>query len=276
MESALGFRAADGLSTFASGRTSDLDTPALLHEWRTRPLASRLSPRGGAGEGVVGLRTRLLEEARRERERCLLLSETAQRRQFEHAAVQTDPAAGNATSWSEADDLAQAEAIRTIRMLTERGEPRREGARPLGTGPDVAGDFGQEHGRAQAAWEQVRCLEAELDSKESAIQVLERTLERRDEDLQRAQNEIRKLQQQQAAVELAATPHARLGEYERIRALREQVLELEHQVRLRDAQIAHLARAPKQLQGGLADEASTFCGSDALMSTAPSTVNWSP
>lgn len=190
---------------------------------------------------VATLRDRLLRDARIERQRCLENVEAAERRQLRgvgHVSVQTDPvvildsrsgsplttsalgtssalSAGGgitAATWSHADEEAQAEALRTIQLLGERGSQSRSAEGRLGdleaelraeraSRQELEAQLAHERGRKEAAQQQVLCLEYELDGKEAALQVAERTLEQRDADLQLAQQQLRALQDQVAAAQ---------------------------------------------------------------------------
>lgn len=287
----------------------------------------------------------LLEEARRERERCLsgslsnisssyrnkpetlglsgrgtthpsledsIARGAAYRRPCENASVQTDPlerfdslprlaaptarhsssfgsptaiVAAPSLGWSDADEVAQAEAIQAIQMLSRRAQPGDGDA--VGSAPVQAerrptfSDIRERESRPrESALEQVKCLELELDGKDAVIQALERKLVQRDADAQKAQYEIRRLQLQVEAERSAAKPAPGGSEYERVRALRMQVLELEEQLERKDMQILRVSGAARKQRGPFADEESTLCGSekseDRSVSSVPSTAAWRP
>merc|ERR1712151_878991 len=112
-------------------------------------------------------------------------------------------------AWSAEDEAAQNEAIRTIQLLKESGGQNRRATE--GRMQDLEAELraeqagrqecetqaAHERSRKEAAQQQVLCLEYELDGKEAALQVAERALERRDKDLQLAQQQVHQAQAQQ-------------------------------------------------------------------------------
>jgi len=252
--------------------------------------------------GVVNLRVRLLEEARQQRERCLRNPDSpvreplsARRHFVQDAPVQTEPdvTASAPRGWTQADEDAQAEAIRTIQRLSERGGSIsfREAVRGVeeSVGRQALGlKLAEEQRLSAGARDQVACLEQELDNKESTIRVLEQTLESRDQELRDAQQQVRRLLwlESERARDANMPPGADPIDYERMRALREQVLELECQLHRKDLEIARLSavntrRTPVD-KGALAtDEVSTLSGSERSFahrsgSSAAASCLWGP
>lgn len=188
--------------------------------------------------------------------------------------------AGNAQipSWSAADDAAQAEALHTISLLGTGNSRQSEGRvsaleaelrAERASRQEVDVQLGHERGRKEAVQQQVLCLEYELDGKEAALQVAERTLERRDAELQQAQLQVRSQAQlpggsmafgagapsalgsQAGSMAFSAGPGA--SEDPRTRAMRSQLLERERQLELKDQHIARLLNVLRQGRGGEED-----------------------
>lgn len=182
---------------------------------------------------------------------------------------------GKSTGWSQADEDAQAEAIRTIRMLQARDSAAscRGGLGREDSVEELRKELELERCLRLAAQDQVRCLEFELDNKESAIQVLQTTLEKREQDLQRAQLEVRQFLWQHQDKTASSPTRSGACDYERVRALREQVLELEYQVQIKDMQIERLSGSFKQRRSIQEDELSTLCSSERSTAT-PSNAPW--
>jgi len=248
---------------------------------------------------VTGLRDRLLREARSERARCLEVAEAAERRRAElrgvcHAATQTDPVAfadcshhsssvpttdvgapaapgtGAIAAWSQHDEAAQAEALRAIQMLGQRGSQSRFTESRAGEleaelraeragRQELDAQVTHERSRKEAAQQQVLCLEYELDGKEAALQVAERALERRDADLQHAQLQLRALQEGAAA---QSTLLASNSEEARVKALKSHLVERERQLELKDQHISRLLNVLRQHRSTFVEEDSTVCGSE--------------
>ncbi|CAE8710929.1 unnamed protein product, partial [Polarella glacialis] len=231
------------------------------------------------GGSVIGLRDNLLQAARKERQICLDREEkrrSVELRASRDASTQTDPVSlaserrpsallstgmldmtvstgSSQLGWSRADEEAQSEAVRTIQLLAQRGSSSR------GTEGRVAELEAQlqaersarqeretqqahERSRKEAAQQQVLCLEYELDGKEAALQVAERTLERRDADLQQAQLQLRVMEGGLNTVaSVAAT-----SEDPRLKMLRSQLGERERQLELKDQHIERLLNVLKQ------------------------------
>lgn len=173
---------------------------------------------------IVGLRDRLARAARSDRPRCLDVAEGKNKSSpgaiMQDANTQTDPVAFATVSsavgpslshnsvatgvWSAEDESAQVEALRTISMLVDTSQARAgERATDLeaqlraerASSQELETHCAHERSRKEAAQQQILCLEYELDGKEAALQVAERTLERRDSDLQQAQLQLRSLQE---------------------------------------------------------------------------------
>lgn len=250
---------------------------------------------------VIGLRDRLLREARSERQRCLEVAEAAERRRAElrglcNVAIQTDPVfvmngpgssdASMATAaareaWCETDDLAQTEALRTIQMLgndksnTRQSQSRLEQLEEMlraerAGREELDAQVAHERTRKEAAQQQVLCLEYELDGKEAALQVAERALERRDTDLQQAQLQLRALQEDLDVSSGGGFSAAQ--DDARLRALRAQLAEREQQIEQKDAHISRLLNVLRQHRSVVLEEDSTMCGSDHSMPASMSTV----
>lgn len=236
---------------------------------------------------VSGLRDKLLREARSERARCLEVAEAAERRRAElrgacSVATQTDPVVfapqgssaalptvsvgaptgtlseGTGQVWNTSDDAAQAEALRTIQMLGQRGsrinesratEIEEELRAERAARQELDNQVSHERSRKEAAQQQVLCLEYELDGKEAALQVAERALDRRDAELQQAQLQVR-LRQEGAA----GTTNS---EEIRVKALRQQLAERERQLELKDQHISRLLNVLRQHRSIFVDEDST-------------------
>jgi len=242
---------------------------------------------------VSGLRDKLLREARSERARCLEVAEAAERRRAElrgacSVATQTDPVAfaedgasaalptqsvgaptslreGTVQQWNPEDDAAQAEALRTIQLLGQRGlrlnesratEIEAELRAERAARQELDGQVSHERSRKEAAQQQVLCLEYELDGKEAALQVAERALERRDAELQQAQLQVR-LRQEGAA-------GTTTSEEIRVKALRHQLAERERQLELKDQHISRLLNVLRQHRSIFVEEESTVCHSTDL------------
>jgi len=269
-----------------------ISSPAIAGNCIDDPGCSRR--RSDPIQGVGGLRVKLLEAARKEQERCLQSKENLfrYRRQVEHVAVQTEPvlplsASGSLSSeqrgsgWTQEDDSAQAEAIRAIQALRSRNiadvscEQLRD-------------ELTEEHRLRMEAQDQVRRLEAKLECMESAVKSMEHTLERRDQDWAQmtalAQHQesrtITPPQMNQPLLsstkmgncgnlmqptldtrQLFKTPQgpgdSTADEYGRVKALRNEILELEHHLQMKNLQVARLYGT----QCLDADDASTLCSS---------------
>jgi len=250
---------------------------------------------------VIGLRDRLLREARNERQRFLESAEAADRhrndtRRVNHVGIQTDPVqvtpfgqldvnnntdkAGTVLgAWSQADDQAQREALRTIQMLGEQGHQSRftedrvsdleaELRAERASRQEMDQQVAHERSRKEAAQQQVLCLEYELDGKEAALQVAERALERRDADLQQAQLQLRSLQE--GADQFSS--FAASSDDSRVKALRGQLVERERQLELKDQHISRLLNVLRQHRSIFVEEDSTVCGSERSMTVSTVTT----
>lgn len=230
---------------------------------------------------VIGLRDRLLREARSERQRCLEVAEAAERRRAElrgisSVGIQTEPvflmdgprtdgtgvlsAASGPASWTQSDESAQAEALRTILLLGERGNSSRHAEGRLAqleeelraeraARQELGAQATHEAKGKEAAQQQVLCLEYELDGKEAALQVAERALERRDAELQQVQLQLQT--EQEGLDEYGGGAASSNAAYEdaRIRALRQQLMEREGQLDQKDQHIARLLVVLRQQRG---------------------------
>eukprot|EP00931_Biecheleriopsis_adriatica_P108280 TRINITY_DN82603_c0_g1_i1.p1 TRINITY_DN82603_c0_g1~~TRINITY_DN82603_c0_g1_i1.p1 ORF type:complete len:323 (+),score=77.46 TRINITY_DN82603_c0_g1_i1:91-1059(+) len=220
---------------------------------------------------VIGLREKLLREAREERKRYLDLEETRRKatlitegRSVANAETQTDPVAfassaastkaalgtsalvtGNPSTWSSADEEAQAEALRTIEMLRQRSsknkssemnaqsrasELERELESEKAARQELETKMAQERNWRVAAQQQVMCLEYELDGKEAALQVAERQLEKRGADLDQAQR----------VLDMTTQATAPGSEDFDLRSMRTQLEERNRQLELKESHIQHL------------------------------------
>jgi len=165
-------------------------------------------------------------------------------------------------SWDRNDDAAQAEAIRTLQMLSQRdkqpidqdrvevlqAELRAERQSCRGLDEQLA----QAKINKEAAKQQVLCLEDELDGKEAALQVAQLALDQREEDLKLVRGRLMSLEAASSA--MAPTCDE----------LRARLLERERQLALKDQHISRLlgilAASHRRLGGGEEDK-STACGS---------------
>jgi len=209
----------------------------------------------------IDLRARLLEDARKEWDERLrgIGPGKMPRLNDQHQPKGGDNSEVNG-GWSKADEEAQAEAIRTIQLLVARQAAYPEGhaaSVQQGSLHDMRRQLDQERSLRLAAQDQVRCIELELDNKESAIHVLETTLDQRAQELRHTQIELQHMQQK-AARELLAMQASKSSGYDQVRALREQVLELEYQMQLKDMQIGRLAGNFRR-RPSLGDDISTVC-----------------
>jgi len=199
------------------------------------------------------------------------------------------PFGTQATSgWTAADEAAQAEALHAISLLKQSGTQGQQSEGKLSeleaelrseraSRQEVGAQLAHERCRKEAVQQQVLCLEYELDGKEAALQVAERTLERRDTDLHQVQQQLRKLQEGQqspfgpggggtslafsaglgggdsglgsTAGSMAFSAAAPGGEDPRTRAIRTQLLERERQLELKDQHIQRLLNVLRQGRG---------------------------
>eukprot|EP00930_Biecheleria_cincta_P062972 TRINITY_DN48433_c0_g1_i1.p1 TRINITY_DN48433_c0_g1~~TRINITY_DN48433_c0_g1_i1.p1 ORF type:complete len:268 (-),score=72.36 TRINITY_DN48433_c0_g1_i1:123-926(-) len=214
---------------------------------------------------VIGLKTTLLQQAREERERRLAdRRHSGELRSVLHASTQTDPVSlgtadrrpslratsfgdASAMSWSKEDEEAQAEALRNIELLRQRGS--RAGISDdkkielestvmfqKKNNEDLTGQVAFERSRKEAAQQQVLCLEYELDGKEAALQILERQLEKREAELQQAM----------LALDGIAQGGGHAGGEPQVRALRAQLSEKDRQLELKEQHIAQLLSVLRQ------------------------------
>lgn len=208
--------------------------PSTIQDLATSSLAfSQEAGKVSPSSSVVGLRDRLLREARIERQRCLEVAEAAERRRLElrsssNASAQTDPViiedstSGSASAlgsttlssgvdgsvmrspWGLEDDQAQAEALQAIKMLGSCGSQAQQAEgliRKLEAElqlerqrrREIETNLNSERVRKEAAQEQVLCLEHELDGKEAALQVAERTLDQRETEVNQIHRRLQAL-----------------------------------------------------------------------------------
>jgi len=175
-------------------------------------------PQSGSGTtepSVAGLRDRLLREARQERIRCLQVARASERWRVDDGgaaspaasvttsdcAAQTDPVAVTASgssapldprlaeAWGQSDEDAQMEAIRTIQLLSDKSadtsvtdkriaELEELLNRERASCRELEAAVAREKQTREAIQQQVLCLEAEMDSKESSLQASQRALDR--------------------------------------------------------------------------------------------------
>mmetsp|Transcript_48018 Transcript_48018/g.133994 ORF Transcript_48018/g.133994 Transcript_48018/m.133994 type:complete len:437 (-) Transcript_48018:36-1346(-) len=265
---------------------------------------SAARPIGGTSDvrpSVLGLRDRLVREARNERQRCLDIAEAAERRRAElcgigHVATQTEevflvegpgaspdgmPTSFDFSTWGESDEAAQAEALRTIKLLGARDSFSKESASNVtqleemlraeeAAVVELDAQLVNERTRKEAAQQQVLCLEYELDGKEAALQVAERALEGRDTDLQHAQLQL--LQLQEGLDRSMSDASAQAQGDSQLRALRAQVVEREQLLHQKDQHIAGMLDLLRQHRSLGLEEDSTMCGSDRSMAVSMSTL----
>lgn len=175
----------------------------------------------------------------------------------------------SAGTWTAADDTAQAEALRTISLLGQHGtQGRRNEGRiaeledklrvESASRQEMDAQLAHERNRKEAVQQQVLCLEYELDGKEAALQVSERTLERRDQELQQVQERLRSAQEEPlrppsvvgSAAGSMAFSAAGPGEDPHTRAVRAQLLERDRQIELKDQHISRLLQVLRQSSSG--------------------------
>jgi hypothetical protein len=180
------------------------------------------------------------------------------------------------SGWTHEDESAQAEAIRAIQALRGRNvaDVSVEQIRELHD------ELAEEHNLRMEAQDQVRRLEAKLECMECAVKSMELTLERRDQDWAQMTALAQSPQTNQQSLsptkmgncgnlmqptldarQLFKTPQGpgdgKADEYGRVKALRSEILELEHHLQMKDLQVARLCRIPCLD----ANDSSTLCGS---------------
>jgi len=189
------------------------------------------------------------------------------------------------TGWSQQDDEEQAEALRTIQMLGQRSSQASDSGlktmedqlrRLRRNVAEVQEELASERSQKEAAQQQVLCLEYELDGKESSLQASERNLEKRDQDLQQAQNELRSAKdlgkRGLAGQHISSlVPGSGLAEEQRfplwearVTVMRDQLLERERQMELKDQHISRLLSVLRQHRNfvGDAEASSSPAGGD--------------
>jgi hypothetical protein len=255
---------------------------------------------------VIGLRDKLLREARNERQRCLEIAEAAEQRRTElrgccSVAMQTEPVflldapvdsaapgalLGGKPCWSKSDDEAQAEALRNIQMLGARGHHSRHAEGRLAqleeelrvervARQELEVHLSNEQTRTKQAQEQVLCLEYELDGKEAALQVAEKALERRDRDLAQAQFQARCAQDSYHEPMYAGSLDTTYELEAENRNLRSMLQECDQTIEQKDQHINRLLSALRQQNrnnGIVLEEDSTMCGSENSIPVSMSTV----
>merc|ERR1712113_162795 len=160
-------------------------------------------------------------------------------------------------AWSQDDEAAQNEAIRTIQMLKDGGGQSSKAKDGMiseleaqihaekASVQELEMQVAHERSRKDAAQQQVLCLEYELDGKEAALQVAERTLERREADLQVAQMQLRVVQEGASSG---------VSDDARFKAMRSQLMERERQLELKDQHISRLLNVLRQHRSIFVDE----------------------
>mmetsp|Transcript_87509 Transcript_87509/g.245745 ORF Transcript_87509/g.245745 Transcript_87509/m.245745 type:complete len:312 (-) Transcript_87509:128-1063(-) len=265
-------------SRTASRASSRMRSQGLDDEGDTLSLVSRGLRAGSAHPLVSGLRDRLVQEARNERQRVLEAADAAEHRRAELRGIcsvssQTDPifvmggpgdlpdvsSPAIRSVWSAADEAEHQEALRTIQLLSACSshsqaaecevaqlEERLQAVRVARAKAEVALNY--ERSRKEAAQQQVMCLENELDSKEVALQVAERALENRDADLQQVGAELQQLHSGLVRGFAPATTMVAGAHLERLRA---EVADRERQIHQKDEHIARLTQLLRQPRIGI-------------------------
>lgn len=229
---------------------------------------------------VLGLRDRLLREARSERAAYEQAPAqppygAAARPALREFGVQTEPvviadSAVDAVSsttpalaasggWTAEDEAAQAEALRTIALLGQGGpgpsaaadgrvvELEEQVRAERASRQELEVQVAHERSRKDAAQQQVLCLEQELDGKEEALRAAETELERQRLDLHKAQMQLRSLQEGGGSLSMAATYSSGSGmEDLRLVGLKAQLNERDRQLELKDQHITRLLNVLQQ------------------------------
>eukprot|EP00747_Dinoflagellata_sp_TGD_P184265 gnl/TRDRNA2_/TRDRNA2_39737_c0_seq1.p1 gnl/TRDRNA2_/TRDRNA2_39737_c0~~gnl/TRDRNA2_/TRDRNA2_39737_c0_seq1.p1 ORF type:complete len:258 (-),score=48.86 gnl/TRDRNA2_/TRDRNA2_39737_c0_seq1:16-690(-) len=186
-----------------------------------------------------------------------------------HVGTQTDPvtvrcpdaSAGSTQTWSTSDDANQMEAIRMIQLLGKRGTAQDGGARRAADTEDLirrereackelGTSISQEISRTQAAQQQVLCLEAEMDAKESCIQATERALERKSADVDCLQRQLRILHEGRAARRGSQSEVPNASE----EVLKQQLAEHNRRLEMKDQHIVRLINVLRQHHPGICPE----------------------
>jgi len=208
---------------------------------------------------VSGLRDRLVQEARNERQRVLEAADAAEHRRAELRGIcsvssQTDPIFVMGGPGDLPD--VSSPAIQLLSACSSHSqaaecevaqlEERLQAVRVARAKAEVALNY--ERSRKEAAQQQVMCLENELDSKEVALQVAERALENRDADLQQVGAELQQLHSGLVRGFAPATTMVAGAHLERLRA---EVADRERQIHQKDEHIARLTQLLRQPRIGI-------------------------
>lgn len=168
------------------------------------------------------------------------------------------------TCWDVQDDVAQADALRALRLLGEQSQRSIELEAKLedATLHQEQGDelstlqkelasmkdcLAKEREQRESMQIQMMCLEKELDAKEGTINDLERDLERKDEEL----SQIRRGQKRTMVSDDA-----------RVKVLEHHLRDREQQLEAKDGHITRLLSVLRQHRGKYFDEESTACPSE--------------
>lgn len=242
---------------------------------------------------VVGLRDRLLREARSERQRCLEVAEAAEKRGAElrgvvHAAVQTDPVlvlaapsetgpfstassvqkqgGGQLQTWSTADDAAQAEALSIIQSLGGRSRGGMAAEKQSeGIFVQLESELRSERAQRQERETQITHERSRKEAAQQQVLCLEYELDGKEAALQAAEKalERRDADLEQAQVQLRflqegrgllTGPLAPGVESAQMATLRAQMAEREQLLAIKDQHIARLLNVLRQQRQGLAEE----------------------
>eukprot|EP00929_Paragymnodinium_shiwhaense_P014637 TRINITY_DN12256_c0_g1_i1.p1 TRINITY_DN12256_c0_g1~~TRINITY_DN12256_c0_g1_i1.p1 ORF type:complete len:320 (+),score=89.03 TRINITY_DN12256_c0_g1_i1:154-1113(+) len=268
-----------------------------------------MSPLTSPLTSVLGLRDRLLREAQEERQRCLKVAEAAEKRRAElhrGSVVQnldvttpspksavpssTGNVGGSASvGWTAADDAAQAEALQTLHMLQKEAAHASSTSRARAVRSNreeqleaelamererylrLANELENERKGKESAKQQVLCLEYELDTKENALQVAEKMLQRREADLQQAHSQLWSMLQQNMKGQGNCT-EASASEAPRVTALRLELLERDTLLQQKEQHITQLMDMVRQHRSAAQDLDSTRCGSERSLPMSLSTA----
>eukprot|EP00927_Polykrikos_kofoidii_P015145 TRINITY_DN16718_c0_g1_i1.p1 TRINITY_DN16718_c0_g1~~TRINITY_DN16718_c0_g1_i1.p1 ORF type:complete len:439 (+),score=91.84 TRINITY_DN16718_c0_g1_i1:100-1416(+) len=187
--------------------------------------------------------------------------------------------------WGNSDDKEQAEALRTIQMLGACGSESRQHKelvsnlesmlrRERMSREELESELSSEKKATESSKQQVLCLEYELDGKEAALQVAERALESRDDEMLDANVKIQNLQDEIAsrqAREAAAKEVARdtVAEDSRMQVLRRLLAERDQQLEQKDQNIRRLISAVRQHAAAGVFGANSFIIENAAARLAP-------
>lgn len=173
-------------------------------------------------------------------------------------------------SWSHQDDEAQAEAIRTIQQLARSSQTQAACTHERTVGleeqlrmqrqanQDLESKLMTERSQREAAQQQVLCLEYELDGKESVVQTAEKALERRTLDLEMASKQLKAAQESLEHKPTASILSGSVSQEARVQVMRQQLLDRESQLELKDQHISRLLSVLRQQRTILGDTECLF------------------